>query len=85
MANPVSLHVLDVGSEIYGDSIVLRSGGKTILIDGAHPGDGDLITGQLKDILGGDSPFDIDVLIVTHYHRDHIGCLPALIDEGHCG
>src|SRR6185369_6135913 len=80
--NNTTLHVLDVGGEIYGDCILVHSGDRRILIDGAHPGDSDLIREQLADILGGQGPFDIDLLVVTHCHRDHIGCLPNLIEDG---
>ncbi len=31
------VHFLDVGDEKYGDCILLKIGGKTILIDGGNP------------------------------------------------
>jgi len=52
------------------------------MIDGAHPGDQDLLSKQIKKILGSNPPFDIDLLVVTHCHLDHIGCLPTLIRDG---
>jgi beta-lactamase superfamily II metal-dependent hydrolase len=75
--------LLDMGKEKYGDAILCLLGGKTILIDGGHPGDFDGQPGtaslpkQIEDILGA-SPH-IDLLICTHCHLDHIGCLPKMI------
>lgn len=76
------VHVLDMGRTKYGDCILVTRGQRRILIDGAHPGDTARIRSQLKGLLGHNPPFDIDLLVVTHCHSDHIGCLPALIGDG---
>lgn len=78
----LALHFLDVGTTKYGDSILIRHGEKRILIDGAHPGDADLIASQLDSLLGGDRPHHLDLLVLTHCHLDHIGCLPKLVSDG---
>ena len=72
-----------MGSEKYGDCILLTAGEKRILIDGGHPGDTASIRYQLAKILGKQSPFKIDLLVVTHCHADHIGCLPQLVKLGY--
>ena len=80
--------LLDVGTKIYGDCLLCQFGSKTILIDGAHPGDWkstggqESIPEQLSGLLGGDRPHRIDLLVVTHCHLDHIGCLPKLVADG---
>src|SRR5690349_21356228 len=80
--------LLDMGKEKYGDSILCLVAGKTILIDGGHPGDFDGQTGsdslpdQIGAILNVDQPYPIDLLIVTHCHLDHIGCLPRMVRDG---
>ncbi|SFQ05389.1 Metallo-beta-lactamase superfamily protein [Bradyrhizobium sp. Ghvi] len=83
----MKLYLLDMGSKIYGDCILAVEGDRSILIDGAHPGDwkssGDTpsIPDQISKVLGK-PPFNVDLLIVTHCHSDHIGCLPKLVQDG---
>ena len=55
-------------------------GTKRVLIDGAHKGDQEMIAQQLRELLGGST--HVDLLIVTHAHQDHIGCLPHLVKNG---
>ncbi|MBB4637502.1 ComEC/Rec2 family competence protein [Longimicrobium terrae] len=76
------IDVLDVGRTKYGDCVLVREGERSILIDGAHPGDVALLRSQLKQLLGGDAPFRVNLLVVTHCHNDHIGALPAMITGG---
>ena len=78
---------LDMGREQYGDCILCRFGDKTVLIDAGHPSDFDGQSGyqsipeQLEKLLGA-PPFKPTLLVVTHAHNDHIGCLPKMIDAG---
>ncbi|MCI0611851.1 MBL fold metallo-hydrolase [bacterium] len=82
------VHLLDVGTQEYSDAVLIEFDNTTVLIDGAHPGDHDgspghdSIPAQLKAILEHDPPFQISLLIVTHAHEDHIGCLPKLVEDG---
>lgn len=86
-AVPVSVHFLDMGEDKYGDCILVRSGARSILVDGGHPRD---LTGQadtpsipeqLESIFGHPPPFEITLVVVTHGHNDHIGCLPEMIEQ----
>ncbi len=83
----MKLYLFDMGSKIYGDCILAVHNDRTILIDGAHPGDwqstGDTpsIPEQLAKVLRS-PPFEIDLLVVTHCHSDHIGCLPKMVADG---
>lgn len=81
----LKVYLLDVGSEQYGDCVLCVLGDRTILVDGAHPGDFrgrsgyPSIPAQLEQILGHKPRFHIDLLVATHCHLDHIGCLPDLV------
>src|SRR6188474_2571165 len=77
------IDMLDVGKTKYGDCLLVRHDQRSILIDGAHPGDTVSIRAQLASLLQHPPPFAVDLLVVTHCHLDHIGCLPALVTGGH--
>jgi beta-lactamase superfamily II metal-dependent hydrolase len=85
---PLRLHLLDMGQQQYGDCFLCQVGGRSILIDGGHPADWrgrddfPSIPEQLAKILGHAKPFRVDLLVVTHCHSDHVGCLPTLVDQG---
>jgi len=78
-------HFLDVGAAKYGECTLVEFGSTRILIDGAHQQDFrgqqgyPSVPEQLRTIFGSEPPHDITVLIVTHCHADHIGCLPELV------
>lgn len=74
------VHLLDVGEEKYGDCVLCQFGDVSVLIDGSHRGDDRLVTRQLKRLLGQQTlPVRVSLLIVTHPHDDHIGCLASLV------
>lgn len=93
MANYV-LRCLDVGAIEYGDAVLYRRGSKTILIDGGKTKSattttsvvlGDDITHkpldqQIREILNQQKAH-VDLLVITHCHSDHIGCLPQLLND----
>ncbi len=87
---PTRVHLLDVGQDQYGDCVLCEVGGFSILIDGGHKADFDGSTGhpsiplQLADLFGlkqGET-IRVSLLIVSHAHDDHIGCLPQMVEEG---
>lgn len=85
--------LLDVGAIEYGDSVLIQAGGLTALIDGGKSASGNssssVVLGetvshkpldvQIRELLGGTT---VDLLVVTHCHSDHVGCLPRLFAEG---
>lgn len=80
-------HFLDVGGLKYGECTLVEFGAIRILIDGSHSKDFEgqdgyrSIPEQLQDILG-EPPYDIAMIVVTHGHADHVGCLPELVSKG---
>ncbi|MCW1926552.1 MBL fold metallo-hydrolase [Luteolibacter arcticus] len=80
---------LDVGPEEYGDCILCRKDGELILIDGGHPRDWEsrqdgarpALQDQMAKALETEPPFHLKLLVVTHAHKDHIGCLPRLVKD----
>jgi beta-lactamase superfamily II metal-dependent hydrolase len=86
---PFAVHLLDVGLKEYGDALLCQFGDVTVLIDGAHTGDQtgkgghESIPDQIGQLLRQSAtPYRVTVLIVTHAHEDHIGCLPNLVENG---
>ena len=84
----IKISLLDVGTEEYGDAVLCQFGDVTVLIDGAHPGnykkDGNhpSIPDQIGKLLNRpEPPYEISLLIVSHAHLDHIGCLPRLVRD----
>lgn len=84
----MDIHLLDMGSQIYGDSFVVTDGSFRMLIDGGHmyddrPKDGHAaLQDQIGEVLQQAAPYAFDLLVVTHCHSDHIGCLPTLVSQG---
>ena len=89
VGTPTVVHLLDVGDNAYGDSLLCLVAGKSVLIDGAHPenhatrGIHPAIPDQIGQVLGAAAaPYNVDLLVVSHNHADHIGCLPKLVADG---
>ncbi|MBR2328245.1 MAG: MBL fold metallo-hydrolase [Clostridia bacterium] len=61
-----SMHVIDVGQ---GDSILIRSGDKTMLIDAGESS----AKADLESYLNSQEITKLDYVVCTHPHSDHIG------------
>jgi beta-lactamase superfamily II metal-dependent hydrolase len=84
-ASDIKVHLLDIGSgkkHQYGDCVLCQFGDVSVLIDGGHRGDEELVLGQLEKLLDQTSPVTVSLIIISHPHDDHIGCLPALVAQG---
>jgi beta-lactamase superfamily II metal-dependent hydrolase len=84
-----TVHLLDVGPQQYGDSLLCIFNDETVLIDGAHPGNFVELEGhpaiqtQVAAILGQKpDKLSVSLLMISHAHDDHIGCLPKLVRDG---
>ena len=77
---PAKITLLDLGDKQYGDCVLCQFGTETVLIDGSHNGDEAHILKQLKWLLRQSGPYvRVSLIIVTHPHDDHVGCLPRLV------
>jgi len=79
------IHLLDLGrgaSHQYGDCVLCQFGPVSVLIDGGHSNDADIILPQLQSVLNQSPTVHVNLIITTHPHDDHIGCLPRLVADG---
>ena len=76
---PLQIRFIDV--EGGQATLIVSPSGESMLVDTGYPGlngrDADRIAGAVKE--AGLSR--IDYLIVTHYHADHVGGVPALVSR----
>jgi glyoxylase-like metal-dependent hydrolase (beta-lactamase superfamily II) len=71
----LQVHILDVGP-VNGDSILIISpAGKTVLVDAGDAGKGKVVLDALKRY----NVQQIDYLIATHPHPDHMGAIDEVI------
>lgn len=70
--NSLKVYYFDVGQ---ADSILIQNNGQNMLIDAGNNEDGEILTNNLKT-LGVEN---IDYLIGTHPHEDHIGAMDDII------
>ncbi|WP_165999606.1 ComEC/Rec2 family competence protein [Bacillus sp. Cs-700] len=70
--NLVEVHFLDVGQ---ADSIFITFGEETMLVDAGDNGDGGMVTNYLKEL----GVKQLDYLVATHPHHDHIGGMDEVI------
>ena len=68
----LSVHFIDVGQ---ADSILLECGGDYMLIDGGNRDDGQLVVSYLEQ----QGVEELDVVVCTHAHEDHVGGLPSVL------
>lgn len=68
-----NVHFLDVGQ---GDSTLICGGEKTVLIDGGERDQGETVLADLKEF----GVENIDYIIATHPHSDHIGGLVDVLE-----
>jgi carotenoid cleavage dioxygenase len=76
---PPQAIALDVGS---GDALLLRSGGRAVLVDGglALAGGIDLGRSRVLPALAALGVDELDVVVATHADADHAGGLAAVLD-----
>lgn len=79
MYGDMRAHFIDVGQ---GDCTFIELGnGMTMLIDAGNPGNGSEIVEYIKDLQYS----DIDIVVATHPHDDHIGGMATVLDSFEVG
>ena len=84
-ASDAKVHLLDIGSgpkHQYGDCLLCQFGDVSVLVDGGHRGDEELVMNQLRELLDQSETVTVSLIITSHPHDDHIGCLPSLVAQG---
>jgi competence protein ComEC len=77
------LTMLDVGQ---GDALVLRAGGKVLLVDGGGRVDFERFgETTLLPLLADRGIRRVDVVVLSHVHPDHCGGLPAVVTRMRAG
>ncbi|MDE6780304.1 MAG: MBL fold metallo-hydrolase [Ruminococcus sp.] len=74
----LSVHYIDVGQ---GDSIYITSGGKGMLIDCGESGDADRVISYLDNM----GVSEIDYVVGTHPHSDHMGGMSKIVEHFEIG
>jgi len=59
--------------------VLLTDGDAVTLVDSGYPGDHDEVLASLSEI--GRRLSDVEAVLVTHAHIDHIGSLPRLLEQ----
>lgn len=74
-ARLLKVHFLDVGQ---ADSIVIQTPeGQTLLVDGGNKNDSDFIKDYLQEL----GVKELETVIATHPHEDHIGGLQSIMES----
>ena len=68
------IETVSVGSSSSGNSYIIRTEGRTILVDAGLPAR--TIIGALEDL--GTDPADVDAVLITHEHIDHVKSVRAV-------
>lgn len=84
MENFVRVNFLGASGVVTGSKFLIETSEKNIMIDcGLFQG-----LKELRDLNWNDLSIDaanIDVVLLTHGHLDHVGYLPRLVMQGFCG
>ena len=71
-----SIRFIDVGQ---GDAALVECDGHYMLIDGGNVKGGDIVYNILKEERGGNGIQHLDILVISHFHKDHIGGLMKIL------
>lgn len=82
MANQITFH--GAARTVTGSKHLIETNGKKILVDcGIFQGSGELRSRNWAPL--DFDPTELDCVVLTHAHQDHIGYLPKLVRDGYRG
>lgn len=72
-----------ISSEVTCTSTYIEDGGKKIIVDTPHAGEEKEFLAALE--AHGVNPLEVDYVVCTHHHPDHVGCLHLFPNAEHIG
>ena len=80
----MKIHFMGAAQAVTGSCYILETGGHRFSVDcGMHQGNTEIEKRNLN--LEGYRPAELDFILVTHAHIDHIGLLPRIVADGFKG
>jgi beta-lactamase superfamily II metal-dependent hydrolase len=76
-AKPFNMYFVDTEGGL--SALYVSPSGETMLLDTGNPGDRDL--NRILDVLKDAGVKQIDYMVITHYHVDHVGSYQALYEK----
>ncbi|HTW58417.1 MAG TPA: MBL fold metallo-hydrolase [Terriglobales bacterium] len=77
-AKPLQIYFIDV--EGGQSTLVVSPSGQSLLIDAGWPGYDGRDADRIKIAANQAGIKQLDYVLITHYHRDHVGGVPQLVD-----
>jgi competence protein ComEC len=77
-SKPLQIYFIDV--EGGQSTLIVSPSGQSLLIDAGWPGNDGRDADRILTAVHQAGLKQIDYLLVTHYHRDHVGGVPQLVD-----
>src|SRR5579864_1662817 len=85
LAKPKPLQIYAVDVEGGQATLIVSPSGESLLIDAGWPGFNGRDANRIVAVAKLAGVKQLDYVLTTHYHRDHVGGVPELADRIHIG